>query len=80
MFRVCPTTVDDERPELAGMGWNASHSQLPAEGDGVLFSFLQGFHDSWMEYLGMTDFLFLMGWSKIQAFWRSSQLLILGSR
>eukprot|EP00913_Durusdinium_trenchii_P024570 g23064.t1 len=26
MFRVCPTTVDDERPELAGMGWNASHS------------------------------------------------------
>jgi len=26
VFRICPTTVDDERPELAGMGWNASHS------------------------------------------------------
>ena len=28
VFRICPTTVDDERPELAGMGWNASHSCL----------------------------------------------------
>eukprot|EP00435_Cladocopium_sp_Y103_P021264 s1900_g5.t1 len=26
VFRICPTTVDDERPELAGLGWNASHS------------------------------------------------------
>ncbi|CAJ1437399.1 unnamed protein product [Effrenium voratum] len=25
-FHVCPTTVDDERPELAGRGWGASHS------------------------------------------------------
>ena len=27
VFRICPTTVDDERPELAGLGWNASHSR-----------------------------------------------------
>jgi len=25
-FHICPTAVDDERPELAGRGWNASHS------------------------------------------------------
>ena len=26
LFHVCPTAVDVERPELAGLGWNASHS------------------------------------------------------
>ena len=26
LFHVCPTSVDLERPELAGRGWNASHA------------------------------------------------------